>query len=182
MWENRWGNGADCPDNAVIAIHDLSAALSYLEELTLDVVDGGTLRGVHAEAAFRAAGKLHNLGRLPENDHAIWMAHDDWIALERILDPLGRLAASVRRIRTAAKLVSGERVRRLQMESLLVREPIRKGARFTDSARRELEEIARELETGRADKGAQAYEALCTILDQEKTASKADARCALAQD
>jgi hypothetical protein len=182
MWESRWGDGSDSPDRAVIAIHDLSSVLRFLEELPLDVVDDGILRGVYAESAFTASRKLHNLGRLPENDHAIWMPSDAWIALERLLDPLERLAASIRRIRKATRLVPSERLPHLQMESLLVREPIRTGARLTDRTRRELQEIARRLETGRADDEVRGYEALRTILNQEKAALEADARCALAQE
>ncbi|MCP4899469.1 MAG: hypothetical protein GY906_21090 [bacterium] len=181
MWESRWQKGCPASDDAVIAIHDMSPILSFLENLPLEVVDDGILRGVHAESAFKAAGILHDRGRLPENDHAIWMSQRDWIALERILDPLIRLATSVRRIREAAKLGSGKKSRRLQMETLLVRTPIRYGARFTETARRELERIAREFRLGREDDDVQAHEALSSILETEKKATKADARCVLAK-
>jgi len=181
MWESRWEEGSESPDRAVIALHDPSAVLCFLEELPLDVVDDGIQRGVYAESAFKDSRKLHNLGRLPENDHAIWMPHDAWVALERILDPLHRLAASIRRIRTATGFPSSERLARLQMESLLVKEPLRNGARFTNSARCELEEIARELRTCRGGGEDRAHEALLEILQREQAAADSDAQCVLAK-
>jgi len=182
MWESRWGDGAPSPERAVIAIHDVSPLLSFLAELPLDVVDDGVLRGAYSKTAFTASRKLHNLGRLPENDHAIWMPNESWLALEKVLDPLERLAASIRRIQIASTLVPSERLARLEMETVLVREPIRNGARFTESARRELEGILRRLETGREDDRALSREALAEILEQERAASEGDARCVLAQD
>jgi len=182
MWESRWGDGSPSPDRAVIAIHDLSPLLSFLKELPLEVVDDGVLRGAYSKTAFTASSKLHNLGRLPENDHAIWMPKESWSALEKVLDPLERLAASIRRIRMAATLVPSDCLPRLQMEAVLVMEPIRNGARFTESARRELEGILRRLETGRDDDRALAREALADILEHERAASESDARCVLARD
>lgn len=182
MWESRWGGGAPSPDRAVIAISDLSPLLSFLTELPLEVVDDGVLRGAYSKTAFAASSKLHNLGRLPENDHAIWMPKESWLALEKVLDPLERLAASIRRIRIAATLVPSDCLPRLQMEAVLLREPIRNGARFTESARRELEGILRRLDRGRDDDRALSREALADILEQERAASESDARCVLAQD
>jgi len=57
-------------------------------------------------------------------------------------------------------LVPSEGLPRSQMESVLVGEPIRNGARFTDSAHRELDEIARKYEVGRDADSARAHEPL----------------------
>jgi len=182
MWENRFRAGAADPDHAVVALHDLSPALQFLKDLPLDAVDDGVVRGVVAQAAFKACGKLNNLGRLPENDHALWLGSDAWAALGKLLDPVERLAASLRRISQSTGLTPSRMLPCLQMESLLVREPIRGGVRFTDAARRRLEGSARKLETSRAEDGARAYEVLCEILELEKAALRADARCSLAQE
>ncbi len=178
MWESRWGAGPESPDGAVIAIHDLPLIPRFLEELPFDTVEDGIRRGVLARSAFRAFAKLHNLGRLPENDHAIWLPRDTWHDLAKLLDPLARLAAIVRRTRAAPRLCPSERVAHLQMESVLVAEPIRQGARFTIAACQELEELARKLKDGSAD-DAPAHEALRTIIEAEKAASNTDARCVL---
>jgi hypothetical protein len=65
------------------------------------------------------------------------------------------------------------------MEGILVKEPIRHGARLTASARRELEGIADRLQGGDV---APAKDELRTILDLEKAAAAADERCVLSEE
>jgi len=139
LWESRRGPGADSPEKAVIAIHDPAPIQDFLKRLPLDSVQNGVLRGLYAKAAFHAAYLLNDLGRLPENDHAIWLPQAGWRAIERLVDPLERLTASWRRICDATQVAGAERAARLEMERILVEQPIRFGARLTEPARGKLE-------------------------------------------
>jgi hypothetical protein len=177
LWEARWGPGPDSPEHAVIAVHDPSPILRFLDQLPLGAVQDGVLRGIYAETAFEAAGRIHGRGRLPENDHAIWLPREGWNQLEKLVDPLRRLAASWRRIRESEKCAPAERLARVQVEALLVREPIRRGARFTNLARGKLEEIEGQLERESVADDSRSLTALREILDLEKRGLEADGRC-----
>ena len=125
--------------------------------------------------------KLHNLGRLPENDHAIWMPSEVWFRLQKLLDPLERLAASYRRICAAASHEPDDLLERLQMESILAHEPIQRGARFTVFAREKLEEIVQKLRPDVGENRTLVRETLNEILVLERSAAETDARCELSQ-
>ncbi len=181
LWERRLRErGADSPDGAVVAVRDPSPVIRFLRDLPLDSIDDGQLRGVRAQVAFKAARRLHSLGRLPENDHAIWLPDDGWRDLGALVEPLQCLAASVRRIDAARRLAPVKRSAAVRMEEILVREPIRVGARFTEDVRARMLELRRELADRRdREHDPPALAALEAIVDLEQRAHEADANCVL---
>jgi hypothetical protein len=170
LWERRWGRGAASPEEAVIAMDDASPLVCVLESLPYGAVVDGTRRGVFARAAYDAVGELVRRGLAPENDHAVWMEPGEWESLRRSVDPVVRLARSARRLLASSTGVDA--AARVAMESVLVREPIRLGARFSDQAKTGLTEFL-----GRLDESARRI--LTGILDLERKASVSDANCAL---